>query len=614
MLAGPERRQVPDTSHPRFDLSRELSALELAGFIGLVCSFPELEYLFRHTLVQDAAYASLVKADRQALHRMAGEALERLYPDRLEEYAPQLGLHFSEAGDEAHALKYLTLAGDSAYAAFANAEAAERYTRALEIARRQVHGGGAPNEAALARLRHLFLRCGRAWEIVNRYDRAIAVYLDMEALAQSIGDRPLELAAVLAQTTAQAVIGPAFNPQLAASLLERSTRLADDLGDAEAKAKIAWQRMLLGQYTGDTAGAALHGEQAITLTRDLGLDEQLAYVLDDMVRIYLNLGRIDQARAALAEAEVLWRRLNVPYMLAGNLGSASLLKAASGDLEDALRLSNEAHHYALALGHTFGIGLWHLRGSLLVEQGDVERGIRLLEEGLRLCEAEHIPIGAILLGICLALALESIGAFEAGLSAARRAERGAIAGMPPTLAWVKAVLARLCLANGQVAEAQALLNSPEVQGIEATFKNNAHYAWEAGCLLHLALGEPDQALALSEYALAELRPHGLRLNVLDMLTLQGKALAAAGRAGDARAAYEEARALAEEIGSRRALWPALAALARLAEAEGDHAEAYQLRRQARKVVEHIADHMQTPELLDSFFNMPDVKGIMASEH
>ncbi|MGH2522606.1 MAG: hypothetical protein ACRDH2_08895 [Anaerolineales bacterium] len=64
-------------------LGNHLSTLETSGLIRLAARQPELEYLFRHALIQEAAYGSLVKADRRNLHRAVGEALERLYPDRL---------------------------------------------------------------------------------------------------------------------------------------------------------------------------------------------------------------------------------------------------------------------------------------------------------------------------------------------------------------------------------------------------------------------------------------------------------------------------------------------------------------------------------------------------
>ena len=58
----------------------QLDTLESKGLIRLAAIDPELEYLFRHALVQDAAYESLLKQERRALHRQVGEALEQLYP------------------------------------------------------------------------------------------------------------------------------------------------------------------------------------------------------------------------------------------------------------------------------------------------------------------------------------------------------------------------------------------------------------------------------------------------------------------------------------------------------------------------------------------------------
>ncbi len=61
-------------------LVSQLTTLEFAGLIRLAQVQPELEYVFRHALVQEAAYASLLRQDRRDLHRAVGETLERLYP------------------------------------------------------------------------------------------------------------------------------------------------------------------------------------------------------------------------------------------------------------------------------------------------------------------------------------------------------------------------------------------------------------------------------------------------------------------------------------------------------------------------------------------------------
>src|SRR5581483_5486391 len=93
-----------------------------------------LAYLFRHTLVHETAEDSLLKQERRRLNRMVAESLERLYPDRLDEFAARLAAHYDAAGDAAKTLEYSERAGDAAFRVFAKPEAIAQYTRALELA------------------------------------------------------------------------------------------------------------------------------------------------------------------------------------------------------------------------------------------------------------------------------------------------------------------------------------------------------------------------------------------------------------------------------------------------------------------------------------------------
>src|SRR5262245_60270136 len=138
-------------------LDTHLTTLESTGLIRPVMIEPELEYLFRHTLVQEAAYGSLLKTDRRSLHRQVGHCLEQLYPDHLTELAPVLAHHFVEAGDDGRALDYFTRAGEAAARVYANAEAVTHYTRALELARRNA-------AIPVSQLSSLYLRRGRVLE------------------------------------------------------------------------------------------------------------------------------------------------------------------------------------------------------------------------------------------------------------------------------------------------------------------------------------------------------------------------------------------------------------------------------------------------------------------
>jgi predicted ATPase len=108
----------------------QLDTLEAKGLVRVASYQPELEYLFRHALVQDAAYESLLKQERRALHRTVGEALEQLYPDRRGELAAVLAMHFENAGDSERAVRYAMEAAQFALDRNAIVEAFGLYQRA----------------------------------------------------------------------------------------------------------------------------------------------------------------------------------------------------------------------------------------------------------------------------------------------------------------------------------------------------------------------------------------------------------------------------------------------------------------------------------------------------
>ena len=111
----------------------QLDTLEAKGLIRLAQFQPELEYLFRHALVQDTAYESLLKQERRQLHRLVGDALEDLYPDRRGDLAAVLAMHFEQAGDTDRAIRYMMAAAQFAYERNAIVESFELYGRAAAL-------------------------------------------------------------------------------------------------------------------------------------------------------------------------------------------------------------------------------------------------------------------------------------------------------------------------------------------------------------------------------------------------------------------------------------------------------------------------------------------------
>lgn len=146
----------------------QLNELEASGLIRLAQIQPELEYVFRHALVQDAAYSSLLKQDRRRLHLAVGQVLEGLYPDRRDELAGMLAHHFIKAGEREKGVLYARRAARQAQAMYAYDEALQHLQSARELLER---------DAPSLVLVELLEEEADAHRLVGQGAQAVAVYL-----------------------------------------------------------------------------------------------------------------------------------------------------------------------------------------------------------------------------------------------------------------------------------------------------------------------------------------------------------------------------------------------------------------------------------------------------
>jgi tetratricopeptide (TPR) repeat protein len=126
-------RLLTAIAHQEKDLDQQLVLLQREQMIRERARIPELEYIFKHHLTQEAAYNGLLKKERRALHRQVAEALEDLFPERIEEQLGLLAHHWERAQEVGKATEYLRRAGDHARLAYANEEAISYYRRALAL-------------------------------------------------------------------------------------------------------------------------------------------------------------------------------------------------------------------------------------------------------------------------------------------------------------------------------------------------------------------------------------------------------------------------------------------------------------------------------------------------
>ena len=115
------------------DLDKNINKLIEAQMIFESQSFPDIEYSFQTTYIQEAVYETLLLKRRQALHLEVAKNIQELYEQRLQDHIESLAHHYLEAGDKQNAYNFLVKSGMKAKEAFANETAATFLKQALDI-------------------------------------------------------------------------------------------------------------------------------------------------------------------------------------------------------------------------------------------------------------------------------------------------------------------------------------------------------------------------------------------------------------------------------------------------------------------------------------------------
>ncbi|HEV2217061.1 MAG TPA: hypothetical protein VGV88_05740 [Candidatus Dormibacteraeota bacterium] len=270
----------------------DLGTLEASGLIEIVVLQPELEYLFRHALVQEAAYTSLLKQDRRALHRAAAEIILALHPDRARELAGVIGMHLEQSGDNVHAAEQLVVAGDHALERFANREALGFFGRAVALSdQSQVD---VRLRAAIGGAKAGWTYAGSSTEL-ERLEKVLA---DADA-----GDKRLVAEAYfwVAFLMRQRGDVPANSPALRQAL-ERAAQLGEELGDPSAA---AFPKALMGSFigfTGKLREGATQMREALDVIEKTGDAVSIAMISDFLALAYARLGEFSAAEQTIERA------------------------------------------------------------------------------------------------------------------------------------------------------------------------------------------------------------------------------------------------------------------------------------------------------------------------
>ena len=558
------------------------------------------EYMFRHVLIQEAAYDSILLKKRAELHLQIGETLEELHADRIEEFAPLLAFHYYSASDS-RSLKYDILAGEKATRLYANTEAATHFSRALEVAKR--------NGSDHRQLVELYTQLGSVLELSGRYEQALKNYEEMQAFGREQGERSAELSALMAKATIYSTFTQLHNSELSEQLLIQALEISREIGERAAQARLHWNLMLNYLFSKRLDESLKHGEVALTLARESDNHEYLAFVLNDFCRVYTCRGEFEKAHVVIREARELWQTMDNQVMLADSFGSEAEAYFNAGEYERSLECSHQALQISEKIDNLWGQSYDRMLMSFAYfESGQLRRGIQQAEQAIRLGEEAGL-IASNSLRSELAWIYAYCGAFEKGLKLIGQALQTAEAKQPAWRAFPQAGKVRIHLLRGDIDSAEQTAGNTLLQPISIPYARYTIFVGLANIELAAARGEYREALTLSEALLDEVA-HLVRVDVPELLRWKGNALFALGRLDEAHQVLTEAFALADTSGSNLHLWPILAGLATVNSRLGKHNEARANREKARQIVETIADGLDELGLRESFLNQARVQVLM----
>ena len=442
---------------PERQLSDALEQLVRAELLFRRGAPPNAQYTFKHALVQDVAYASLLRANRQQLHARIARAYETRFPEVVGAQPELVAHHFTEAGLSDAAIEYWQQAGDLAMARSGHAEAIHHFSVALDLLSKLEKADRAAKELEL-RVKLgpvlMMVKGPGSPEVEAIYRRAVALEANDDSSTRFKALWGLYYHSMTSGRLSEAAAH-------ADELLGLAQRLgADDLVLEGHHAK--WSTSL---WCGELAAADVHSQKGIS-RYDCTRHHALAFTFSGHdpgvcahgVRALTMalLGFPEQAMKLAAEAVTLARRLSHPYSLANAMWSSVTVlqvgrqRQSCRDLAAELLKLSQEHDFPMMRGAGKFCSGW-----ATADGGELAQGIALMEEGLALFSAVRQVTRPYMLAV-LASAKADLGKPDEGLELLKDALASTeVSGERWWQAELHRLRGRLLMARGQHDESEA---------------------------------------------------------------------------------------------------------------------------------------------------------------
>src|SRR5215510_135826 len=552
-------------------LDRFLQELKVLEFIYERSFYPELAYMFKHALTHDVAYNSLLMQRRKELHRLIAMAIEELYAERLPESYEMLAYHYERGEVWEKALEYLVKAGHKAQQAYANQEAREHYSRAVDICERL---GEAVEPATRMTI---YAGKGAVHLLLSEFHASIESHQRLLEVARQLGDRHTE-AEALYQIGLGLFWAHEFEQTLEVS--HQAQALAAAIGNQNILAGslfvIAFVQAVTGKLDEATHGLA----EALQVSREAGETGREGFNLILLGQLHNWQGEYEQALQCLEQGFTIGQAHDLQLIVIWIVWERGLTHGGKGEYAAALAGLQEA----LALSDRLGDKFFKCRvlNTLSWVHGELynlEEAIRYNREG---------------------------------------AEASYKVGDPEIIRNAEINLGDDYLLLGDLEQAQQYLEKVYRDTQQRGRWGEAWQKWRYSQHLYHSLGElwltkgdAAQALEFAEECLKLAEPTMSRKNLVKGWRLKGQALLAQGQGEQAEAALSRALTVAREIGNPPQLWKTYQALGALYEWRADPGGARAAYRSAMEVIEGVAARLQPQELRRTFLQAQPVQELRA---
>ena len=522
-------------------------------------------YSFSHALYQNVLYGDMVSQRRRELHVRAGRLLEAHYAGEAHRVAAQLTMHFERGRDFARAVRYLTLVGDNAARVYANAEAAEHYTRALELA------GKLPAGERAESLMSLRLKRGSVESARSRFEQA---HEDFTKLID-------EARAASAPETEQAALNGLIRvlffsrrldevPRRTEEALALAARTGNEALRLETLAFVVQKHIRSREY----AEAVRLAEQIIADAGRIGHSPALLSGLVERGELHFQVCEYALADELLGRAAALASETGDGFMRLYSLFFLGLVAGNTGRMSRALGHFGEAEALAALNGDRFWLArLPSMLGWIHRELHDFDGALGHDRRGLEVARAEGLP------------EVEANALLNFCQEHARRGESDE---------WVRAF-----------------------REIEEVIERNPWMRPRYHIRLQSLMAE--YWLAMKDYERADdharllvelTTKHELHKDVSVARLMLAEAAAARGLPDEAEAQLASSLAVLEKYPAPLVAWRVHAALGRLSARRGDTPSARAAHARARRVVEEIAAGVEDERLRNIFLTSAAVRDVL----